>query len=287
MKVFQALALVGGVALATGAQAVSISDMSVSIDWGTMSISGLLTPSTITDPQTGQTFSSDAEGWVGGISGDLDEDSAINGASASATYSDAFLNLSGGYDSTANQTYGDVTVTNTGTGVQSGYAAGWRGFIYQATGDGPVTVSVNYGFSGSVKTDSLSDYANVGYEVFMDAVDADLWVSTYNSEFASNGGDSDAAEDAADTAATLDLFIFNDWGLLECFGSTPCQDATASGGTMSVTFDVVSGTKYSFGAEAGAGAYTDVSAVPVPAAVWLFGSGLLGLVGVARCKKTV
>jgi len=30
----------------------------------------------------------------------------------------------------------------------------------------------------------------------------------------------------------------------------------------------------------------DVSAVPVPAAVWLFGSGLLGLVGVARRKKT-
>lgn len=30
---------------------------------------------------------------------------------------------------------------------------------------------------------------------------------------------------------------------------------------------------------------TAVSAVPVPAAVWLFGSGLLGLVGVARRKK--
>jgi len=31
--------------------------------------------------------------------------------------------------------------------------------------------------------------------------------------------------------------------------------------------------------------YTPVSAVPVPAAVWLFGSGLLGLVGIARRKK--
>ena len=29
----------------------------------------------------------------------------------------------------------------------------------------------------------------------------------------------------------------------------------------------------------------DVSAVPVPAAVWLFGSGLMGLIGVARRKK--
>ena len=35
--------------------------------------------------------------------------------------------------------------------------------------------------------------------------------------------------------------------------------------------------------------YTDsvrVSAVPVPPAVWLFGSGLIGLVGIARRKKT-
>lgn len=29
----------------------------------------------------------------------------------------------------------------------------------------------------------------------------------------------------------------------------------------------------------------EVSSVPVPAAIWLFGSGLLGLVGVARRKK--
>lgn len=31
---------------------------------------------------------------------------------------------------------------------------------------------------------------------------------------------------------------------------------------------------------------TSVSAVPVPAAVWLFGSGLLGLIGIARRKAT-
>jgi len=35
----------------------------------------------------------------------------------------------------------------------------------------------------------------------------------------------------------------------------------------------------------GALTYGDVSAVPVPAAVWLFGSGLVGLVGIARRKK--
>jgi hypothetical protein len=30
-----------------------------------------------------------------------------------------------------------------------------------------------------------------------------------------------------------------------------------------------------------------VSAVPVPAAAWLFGSGLIGLIGIARRKKSV
>ena len=30
----------------------------------------------------------------------------------------------------------------------------------------------------------------------------------------------------------------------------------------------------------------DFSPVPIPAAVWLFGSGLLGLIGVARRKKS-
>ncbi|VAX09398.1 hypothetical protein MNBD_GAMMA25-956 [hydrothermal vent metagenome] len=34
------------------------------------------------------------------------------------------------------------------------------------------------------------------------------------------------------------------------------------------------------------GVQVDISAVPVPAAVWLFGSGLIGLIGVAKARKT-
>ena len=45
--------------------------------------------------------------------------------------------------------------------------------------------------------------------------------------------------------------------------------------TDQVNFQNVSGSGCSF----------DTSAVPVPAAVWLFGSGLIGLVGIARRKK--
>jgi len=35
----------------------------------------------------------------------------------------------------------------------------------------------------------------------------------------------------------------------------------------------------------GSGFVTGTPAVPVPAAVWLFGSGLIGLIGIARRKK--
>ena len=40
-----------------------------------------------------------------------------------------------------------------------------------------------------------------------------------------------------------------------------------------------------FGSDEAKLAAVDLTAVPVPAAVWLFGSGLLGLVGVARRKS--
>ena len=44
-------------------------------------------------------------------------------------------------------------------------------------------------------------------------------------------------------------------------------------------------TFVSFGTDEPQLAAVDLTAVPVPAAVWLFGSGLLGLVGVARRKS--
>ena len=40
-----------------------------------------------------------------------------------------------------------------------------------------------------------------------------------------------------------------------------------------------------YGSEVYFGDYQALSAVPIPAAAWLFGSGLLGLIGIARRKK--
>ena len=48
--------------------------------------------------------------------------------------------------------------------------------------------------------------------------------------------------------------------------------------------DGISGIS-SIGSQNGHFAYRSVSAVPLPTSVWLFGSGLVGLIGVARRKK--
>lgn len=295
-KLIRTLILVSSVTSATAVHATATGSMSGVIDWSTLSITGLLTgpvavtfPPSLTPPGGPTSLSSDAEGYVGDESGDLDEVYAINGADALASYSDAALDLAGGYDSTIDETFGNVMITNNGPGILSGYARGWRGFFYQASGDGSVTVSVDYSLDGTVSTDSTLEYANAGYEALIEVIDADLWIAEYNTAFSTNGGDSDAAEAAADLAAALGLSLTTDFQLIDCFGNSPCTNSTASGagGTLSLTFDVVNGRNYSFGAEIGTGVYTDVSAVPVPAAVWLFGSGLLGFVGLARRKKSV
>jgi hypothetical protein len=284
MKLFCLLILVASMS-ATSVQAASIGTMDISIDWGTLSISSpLLTPSSITDPVSGVTLSASTDLFIGDENGYLGGASSYNGAGGIIPYSDANLSLETGFtgSSGSNTTYGNTSVSNT-SGIYSGYAGAYRGFIYQSTGTGTVTVSVDYSLLGSVSTDNSSDYSTAGYEVLMDAVDADLWVSTYNSAFSTNGGDSVAAEIAAEAAAALDSFTFSNYNLLECFGVTACTDSVSTGSTLSVTFDVVPGTNYAFGAETTSSVYT--STVPVPAAAWLFGSGLLGLLGVSRRKK--
>lgn len=291
MKAFRTLSLLSAITTATGAQAASLGDIRIYMDWSTMSITGAtMTPTTFTDPQSGQTFSSDGDGFVANQDGGLGGASGVDGESAIASYNDTIFNLKGGYDATGNlvpvadASGGLVSVTNNEFGVKSGDAGGWHGFFYQAEGTGQVTIAVDYFVDASVSTELFDDISIGGYEVFMDAVDADLWSSTYAAAITS-GSTAKEAELAAEAASTLDEYFFNDWNLLSCAGVL-CSDSISTSGMVSVTFDVTSGTTYAFGADAGAGVYTEsFSAVPVPAAVWLFGSGLLGLVGIARRKK--
>jgi len=90
------------------------------------------------------------------------------------------------------------------------------------------------------------------------------------------------------TAANID--VVNVWDVSTAGGVTTytstdvCSGNAGAGGAC--TGDGVRGLAMIDGAFPGFNANFDfTTAVPVPAAVWLFGSGLLGLVGVARRKK--
>ena len=79
---------------------------------------------------------------------------------------------------------------------------------------------------------------------------------------------------------TADIDVVNVWDVT---GNTyTSTDVTA---TNPVGPDGIRGLSMIDGAFVGFNANFDFTAVPVPAAVWLFGSGLLGLVGVARRRK--
>jgi hypothetical protein len=72
-----------------------------------------------------------------------------------------------------------------------------------------------------------------------------------------------------------------------------CSGTCAAGDTYELTYAAVvpAGDPSSFGGVNYSlnlfGTVSDAAVIPVPAAVWLFGSGLLGLVGVARRKAKV
>jgi hypothetical protein len=73
-----------------------------------------------------------------------------------------------------------------------------------------------------------------------------------------------------DTAANANDFVANLGGTI---GGNPMIDGPFA--SSNANFDITTLTLTGL----------TITAIPVPAAVWLFGSGLLGLVGVARRKK--
>jgi len=95
-----------------------------------------------------------------------------------------------------------------------------------------------------------------------------------------------ATGDEAQANATVDML--DDLGFVDIlaiaaadamFGPASADDSQMGSFAFTLLdgeFNVISGVVDSFGS---------ASAVPVPAAVWLFGSGLLGLVGIARRKQ--
>ena len=97
-------------------------------------------------------------------------------------------------------------------------------------------------------------------------------VYTFDQAFTILSGFGSATVSGGNTVLSLPDIDFHD-GILQFMGPVT---------SLSVTSSTVCGGDCSFQALTFG---VDTSAVPIPSAVWLFGSGLLGLVGMARRKK--
>lgn len=182
-------------------------------------------------------------------------------------------------------------------GFETGDLSGWTGF---PTGPGQQSVTnVNCSvgtFCGSINNDvtfsnSLFKQANVGigvvapnspYTVTFDArgsyaVPGGVAFAEFFSELAGGGTSGGGILGGAPLAINADPNVWTSFSFSGITGP-----------------DVSGGVTLQLGATNGPGFPTtmfydniviDVTAVPVPAAVWLFGSGLVGLIGVARRKK--
>lgn len=85
------------------------------------------------------------------------------------------------------------------------------------------------------------------------------------------------------TAGAYINTTFNTLTMSEIFGFADFSADLANGGRIEGGFMLTGDIASNFGGDTLIAKASPV--VPVPAAVWLFGSGLLGLVGVARRKK--
>ena len=116
---------------------------------------------------------------------------------------------------------------------------------------------------GDVNSDALSDFIFFGQPV--------------NTYYLDTGPTVDlAGSDMAGFTAFWNGTEFNQ-------GADPAATVDNGDGTLTLSWSslIVGGPFDGF-----TGSWTmDIQEVPVPAAVWLFGSGLLGLVGVARRRK--
>ena len=136
---------------------------------------------------------------------------------------------------------------------------------------GGAAVTISYDAYSPLQTVDINAGENVGKVVF---------ISEF---FTERTGDNGAVNQILQGAPN---FLGEGWVHYE-FNTFLAADA---GGGLSLLFKADCGANVNCRFDAvidNVSIVTDVSAVPVPAAAWLFGSGLLGLVGVARRKKAL
>jgi len=155
-----------------------------------------------------------------------------------------------------------VTTTSSGTinpaineATLSTWVTGLSGNIRTINGN------VLTGSGNTAVTTNLGTLNGIGYNPGGTTTDASVWFG---------GNQNNFVTDVVGSGATS-------------FGSTKLYGVTAPNYTSLGTL-ATSTPEYTVSLTSSGLTYTAISAVPLPAAVWLLGSGLLGLAGVARRK---
>jgi len=168
--------------------------------------------------------------------------------------------------------FGDASASGTTSVIDPAVSLNILDWITQtSTASGTAT-------NGDSWTDALTDL-----EIFVENFSGQALTFSFDYDITAIAT---ATGDEAQANATVDML--DDLGFVDIlaiaaadamFGPASADDSQMGSFAFTLLdgeFNVISGVVDSFGS---------ASAVPVPAAVWLFGSGLLGLVGIARRKQ--
>ncbi len=220
---------------------------------------------------------------------------ATTGGTDYQAYYDTVANLTWLADANYAATSGYATANAGGLGYNRINANGRMGWQAANAWAAQLTVS---GVSGWRLPDTI-DVGNDGatFTNFYQGVDYAYNITTHselsNMFFNVLGNKSYYDTSGAQTGCTFPDYCLTNTGLFSNLQSSDYWSATEYAPdniTSAWFFSMSSGSQirnvknkmfYGWAVQSG-----DVSAVPVPAAAWLFGSGLLGLIGVARRKST-
>lgn len=187
---------------------------------------------------------------------------------------------------TAHQRYSNPALTNNGAGVFYAGTGSNCGISTDPTGCPSTTQGALWNFGYFIGVSGGADLSDYDFKLYYDfdtganTPVGSLGVIDINNAIIAAGGDPTTMTVAQDSQNLLFNFLsVSVPGVITAPGGS--FDPNALG---EYSFYLTATTKTAFPAVVGT-VGIDVNIVPVPAAAWLFGSGLLGLAGVARRKK--
>jgi hypothetical protein len=201
---------------------------------------------------------------VGGTKPGTFDSTALNTFLADATAGTTVMwSVIGGGAKPSDGSIEFVTTTKTGTfnpNISGSAVSGWVQGLSENIGviNGNVFTTSS---QTEANTTNLSQINGIGYNPASAVNDAQNWFGNNEPNFTTSAGGTGS------------------------YGATTLYAVTGPASLWGQNGNVTSAKAFTVSLTSAGLTYTAISAVPLPAAVWLLGSGLLGLVGVARRKS--